>query len=311
MDLSGMKKVGADGQPEDEEQEGSEKTFLTKLTSLPWWVPLIGIILFELDKDHFSFKRYTSPVKRAPKEKLKEHISNCERAEKLGLLSSQGPLLGGAMRKMSWKWGQLTKENERENESLTGNQDVDGKNIVVDDDDFTDRIQDIFHHPSQEEFFDQWKNRADYKTYHPPFWLDLYQHIWGAHPGDASLAAAFLLNPILPRYSEPAGESEYDFRMWVTNEELRNPKMHNEMKEAVAVDWKFPRGGDGVDEQTKLVVLLHGLNGDSREEYVRDYVIKATAGNCACCVVNARGMGGEIWSVHRYYSYTTILFLIF
>jgi hypothetical protein len=63
MDLSGMKKVGADGQPEEEEEDESEKTFFTKITSLPWWCPLLGLLLFELEKD-YGFKAYRSQIKR-------------------------------------------------------------------------------------------------------------------------------------------------------------------------------------------------------------------------------------------------------
>jgi predicted alpha/beta-fold hydrolase len=211
-------------------------------------------------------------------QKAEEHAKNCDRAEKLGLMYSEDRTLMGLMKRMSWRWGASggdSKANDSDNDS-------------------NDLIQDIFHHPSQDNFFTAWKKRSDYTTYHPPFWMDLYQHIFGAHSGDAAVAAPFF--PIVGNKSiEPKGESLYDFRMWVTSDDLLNPdfKNMNELKESVAVDWKFPRKGKNIDSDTKLVVLLHGLNGDSGEEYVRDFVVKATAGNCACVVVNARGMGGE------------------
>jgi len=59
--------------------------------------------------------------------------------------------------------------------------------------------------------------------------------------------------------------------------------------EAVAIDIAFP--SDGIHNPMKpIYVLLHGLNGGSHEEYVRDFVARSTQEGSTCVVMIARGL---------------------
>ena len=59
--------------------------------------------------------------------------------------------------------------------------------------------------------------------------------------------------------------------------------------EAVAIDVAFP--SDGVHSSRKPVYLvLHGLNGGSHEEYVREFVVRRTREGHTCIVMIARGL---------------------
>lgn len=89
--------------------------------------------------------------------------------------------------------------------------------------------------------------------------------------GDAHTGIPFLVNAPL--------EQTY-VRVWVPSE------VDNE---AVALDIAFPL--DGVHSLEKPVFLiLHGLNGGSHEEYVRELVVRRTKEGFTCAVMIARGM---------------------
>ena len=89
--------------------------------------------------------------------------------------------------------------------------------------------------------------------------------------GDSLTGIPFLVN------SSP--EQHY-YRVWV--------QIPNE-DEAVALDIAFPP--NGIHSYTKPVVLvLHGLNGGSHEEYVREFVSARTHEGHTCVVMIARGI---------------------
>eukprot|EP00808_Paulinella_micropora_P013533 g73443.t1 len=56
----------------------------------------------------------------------------------------------------------------------------------------------------------------------------------------------------------------------------------------IAVDWALPP--DGYQPHKPAILVLHGLNGGSQEEYVRDLVHTALAQGKAVCVMIARGL---------------------
>lgn len=90
--------------------------------------------------------------------------------------------------------------------------------------------------------------------------------------GDGLTGIPFLLN------SAPSQSYQ---RVWVDNTYDR---------EAVALDIAFGTDG-GVHDVTKPVFLiLHGLNGGSHEEYVREFVVKKTREGHTCIVMIARGL---------------------
>lgn len=101
-----------------------------------------------------------------------------------------------------------------------------------------------------------------------------YDASTGASPfptGDAYTGIPFLVNTSM--------EQSY-VRVWVPSE------VDNE---AVALDIAFPP--DGIHSLEKPVFLiLHGLNGGSHEEYVRELVARRTKEGFTCAVMIARGM---------------------
>eukprot|EP00979_Chaetoceros_neogracilis_P017784 scaffold10272_cov276-Chaetoceros_neogracile.AAC.18 len=89
--------------------------------------------------------------------------------------------------------------------------------------------------------------------------------------GDSLTGIPFMVN------SSP--EQLY-YRFWVKSEVD---------DEAVAIDIAFPP--DGMHSSTKPVYLvLHGLNGGSHEEYVREFVVRRVREGHTCIVMIARGM---------------------
>ena len=89
--------------------------------------------------------------------------------------------------------------------------------------------------------------------------------------GDALTGIPFLVNKV--------DEQSYH-RVWVQN------KVD---KEAVALDIQFPP--DGVHSTRKpIFLILHGLNGGSHEEYVREMVGRRTVEGHTCIVMIARGL---------------------
>jgi predicted alpha/beta-fold hydrolase len=89
--------------------------------------------------------------------------------------------------------------------------------------------------------------------------------------GDAYTGIPFLVNPSL--------EQTY-VRVWVPSE------VDNE---AVALDIAFPPDGEHSVEKP-VFLILHGLNGGSHEEYVRELVVRRTNEGFTCAVMIARGM---------------------
>jgi len=103
-----------------------------------------------------------------------------------------------------------------------------------------------------------------------------YDVAHGATPylitGDGLTGIPFLVNSV-PKQTY--------HRVWVENTYDR---------EAVALDIAFG-ARDGVHDGTKPVYLvLHGLNGGSDEEYVREFVVRKTAEGHTCIVMIARGL---------------------
>jgi len=89
--------------------------------------------------------------------------------------------------------------------------------------------------------------------------------------GDSRTGIPFLVN------SSP--HQTYQ-RLWVQSQ-------HDD--ESVAIDIAFPP--DGVHSSTKPVYLvLHGLNGGSHEEYVREFVVRRVSEGHTCVVMIARGL---------------------
>jgi predicted alpha/beta-fold hydrolase len=58
--------------------------------------------------------------------------------------------------------------------------------------------------------------------------------------------------------------------------------------EVVAIDISFPETGH--DTSKPLYLILHGLNGGSQEEYVKDFSLRRTAEGSTVCVMVARGL---------------------
>ena len=62
-------------------------------------------------------------------------------------------------------------------------------------------------------------------------------------------------------------------------------------REAVALDIAFGGARGGAHDGAKPVYLiLHGLNGGSDEEYVREFVVRKTGEGHTCIVMIARGL---------------------
>lgn len=91
--------------------------------------------------------------------------------------------------------------------------------------------------------------------------------------GDARTGVPFLLNNI---------PQQTFVRRWV-------PSGVSGEKEALILDIAFPK--DGVHRRNKpIYLILHGLNGGSDEEYVKDFVMRATADDCTAAVLVTRGL---------------------
>mmetsp|Transcript_2561 Transcript_2561/g.3653 ORF Transcript_2561/g.3653 Transcript_2561/m.3653 type:complete len:622 (+) Transcript_2561:40-1905(+) len=89
--------------------------------------------------------------------------------------------------------------------------------------------------------------------------------------GDARTGIPFLIN---------SSQKQIYHRVWVQN------KVDHE---AVALDIKFP--SSGVHSTNKpIFFILHGLNGGSHEEYVREFVGRRTVEGHTCIVMVARGL---------------------
>jgi predicted alpha/beta-fold hydrolase len=58
--------------------------------------------------------------------------------------------------------------------------------------------------------------------------------------------------------------------------------------EYVALDISFPPTGH--NKQNPVYLILHGLNGGSNEEYVRDFTIRRNSENSTVVVMVARGL---------------------
>jgi hypothetical protein len=58
--------------------------------------------------------------------------------------------------------------------------------------------------------------------------------------------------------------------------------------EVVAIDVSFPATGH--DSSKPLYLILHGLNGGSQEEYVKDFALRRTSEGSTVCVMVARGL---------------------
>mmetsp|Transcript_14949 Transcript_14949/g.28134 ORF Transcript_14949/g.28134 Transcript_14949/m.28134 type:complete len:648 (-) Transcript_14949:28-1971(-) len=89
--------------------------------------------------------------------------------------------------------------------------------------------------------------------------------------GDSMTGIPFLVNS--------APSQEYH-RLWVQSEVDQ---------EAVAIDIAFPP--NGIHSNSKPIYLvLHGLNGGSHEEYVREFVVRRVTEGHTCIVMIARGL---------------------
>ena len=102
-----------------------------------------------------------------------------------------------------------------------------------------------------------------------------YNAYYGATPylptGDSLTGIPFLMN----RSPTPLYE-----RRWVLN-------THD--LEAIAIDIAFP--AEGVHSTTNpIYLILHGLNGGSHEEYVKDFVSRSIQEGSTCIVMIARGL---------------------
>lgn len=92
--------------------------------------------------------------------------------------------------------------------------------------------------------------------------------------GDAKTGIPFLVNKI--------PDFEYDARVWVNSEVD---------EEANALDIFFPE--NGIHRQDMPVYLiLHGLNGGSDEDYIRDFIYRRRQAGSTCIVMIARGLMG-------------------
>ena len=96
--------------------------------------------------------------------------------------------------------------------------------------------------------------------------------------GDSRTGIPFLLNPTvqMPSYH----------RLWVPSRE--------DPIEAVALDIAFPFEGEAAIHRTDktFYLVLHGLNGGSNEEYVKEFVNRQVAQGCTVAVMIARGLMG-------------------
>jgi len=89
--------------------------------------------------------------------------------------------------------------------------------------------------------------------------------------GDSLTGIPFLVNSV---------PDHMYHRIWVTN-----PIDF----EAIALDVSFPL--DGVhSNKHPIYLILHGLNGGSHEEYVKEFVMRRTKEGCTCIVMIARGL---------------------
>eukprot|EP00977_Amphora_coffeiformis_P012358 scaffold3051_cov175-Amphora_coffeaeformis.AAC.9 len=96
--------------------------------------------------------------------------------------------------------------------------------------------------------------------------------------GDARTGLPFLLHHVpTPPF----------IRVWLP---VPNDHIDEEIQEVVALDISFP--ATGYDPTRPLYLVLHGLNGGSTEEYVRDFVNQQTsvAHNATVVIMVARGL---------------------
>lgn len=89
--------------------------------------------------------------------------------------------------------------------------------------------------------------------------------------GDSRTGIPFLINP--------APSPQY-VRRWV-----KVP----EDNEAVAIDVAFPPDGSH-SKSSPVFIVLHGLNGGSSEDYIREFVFRETKKGSTVCVMIARGL---------------------
>lgn len=92
--------------------------------------------------------------------------------------------------------------------------------------------------------------------------------------GDSRTGLPFLLNKV---------EEPTYIRVW-----LRVDQKAVDDFEAVALDIAFPL--TGYDASQPVFLVLHGLNGGSSEEYVRDFVLRQIMRNSTVAVMVARGL---------------------
>lgn len=70
----------------------------------------------------------------------------------------------------------------------------------------------------------------------------------------------------------------------------------------VGLDWALP-AAEGATPETPVLVVLHGLNGGSMENYVRHFIRRAEAAlHCRTVVMIARGLGGVPLATWRPYN---------
>jgi predicted alpha/beta-fold hydrolase len=89
----------------------------------------------------------------------------------------------------------------------------------------------------------------------------------------------------------PTGDSRTGIPFLINS--LPNPEwkrffLEVDEKEYVALDISFPPGGH--DKEKPVYLVLHGLNGGSDEEYVRDLTLRRNAENSTVVVMVARGL---------------------
>jgi predicted alpha/beta-fold hydrolase len=61
-------------------------------------------------------------------------------------------------------------------------------------------------------------------------------------------------------------------------------------KEALVLDIAFPRN-NVIESNKRVYLILHGINGDSREGYVADFVDRQVRQGNVCAVLVTRGLG--------------------
>jgi len=93
--------------------------------------------------------------------------------------------------------------------------------------------------------------------------------------GDSRTGIPFLVHSIVPR-------PRYH-RVWVSSD--------SDTGEANALDIAFPPNGR-LNKEMPFYILLHGLNGGSDEEYVKEFVMRQTRRGSTVAVMIARGLMG-------------------